>query len=187
MFARLYTRCSEFLKLFWNCPSSVKIFQVFFFFLYFWGTNNTYLKAPTNFFLFWKQTIEAQFEKQNQKTKFYYNLINLTKKFLKCFSGLLLPRVLYIRDLIYKCIIYFVSLLTYTDRINTEFTYCKLCKVPTRLNSYMDFSSSLDVFSFSKGLPQQNKEATKYLDGSMLFFNFKETAPILLYFMFTQG
>lgn len=159
----------------------------FFFFLYFWGTNNTYLKAPTNFFLFWKQTIEAQFEKQNQKTKFYYNLINLTKKFLKCFSGLLLPRVLYIRDLIYKCIIYFVSLLTYTDRINTEFTYCKLCKVPTRLNSYMDFSSSLDVFSFSKGLPQQNKEATKYLDGSMLFFNFKETAPILLYFMFTQG
>ena len=51
----------------------------------------------------------------------------------------------------------------------------------------MDFSSSLDVFSFSKGLPQQNKEATKYLDGSMLFFNFKETAPILLYFMFTQG
>lgn len=48
--------------------------------------NNTYLKAATNFFLFWKQTIEAQFDKQKQKTKFYYNLINLTKKiFLNVF------------------------------------------------------------------------------------------------------
>lgn len=92
--------------------------------------------------------------------------------------------VLYVGDLIYKCIIYFVYLLTYTERINTEFTYCKLCKVPTRHFLYGFFFITRCILIFER---LTKKKIHNTYEAIFFFSILEKLLPFFFCFKFTYS